>query len=190
MNSIVEQAQVAVKLDGRDANEAIKELTGNVDKYTNALIEAYKAGDKDAMKQATKDLKDAERQLSTFQKQAFEVNKVLNDLNNASPKDLKRAIKELNAEMESGAIKRGSKEWDDSVKNISRLRNELDKTKQSVSGVGEKMREAKIQQDSWLSSIKQSLTSNIACLLGEHMVETEMLLSSIAHDFDDKDKAE
>ena len=35
-----------------------------------------------------------------------------------------------------------------------------------------------------------TIVQNIACLLGEHMVETEMLLSSIAHDFDDKDKAE
>jgi hypothetical protein len=33
-----------------------------------------------------------------------------------------------------------------------------------------------------------TIVQNIACLLGEHMVETEMLLSSIARDFDDKDE--
>lgn len=33
-----------------------------------------------------------------------------------------------------------------------------------------------------------SIVQDIACLLGEHMVETEMLLSSIANDFDDKDE--
>lgn len=33
-----------------------------------------------------------------------------------------------------------------------------------------------------------TIVQDIACLLGEHMVETEMLLSSIAHDFDDKDE--
>jgi len=33
-----------------------------------------------------------------------------------------------------------------------------------------------------------TIVQNIACLLGEHMVETEMLLSSIAHDFDDKEE--
>lgn len=32
-----------------------------------------------------------------------------------------------------------------------------------------------------------TIVQNIACLLGEHMVETEMLLSSIAQDFDDKE---
>lgn len=32
-----------------------------------------------------------------------------------------------------------------------------------------------------------SIVQEIACLLGEHMVETETLLSSIANDFDDKD---
>lgn len=32
-----------------------------------------------------------------------------------------------------------------------------------------------------------TIVQDIACLLGEHMVETEMLLSSIAHDFDDKE---
>lgn len=31
-----------------------------------------------------------------------------------------------------------------------------------------------------------TIVQNIACLLGEHMVETEMLLSSIAHDYDEK----
>ena len=34
-----------------------------------------------------------------------------------------------------------------------------------------------------------SIVQEIACLLGEHMVETETLLSSIANDFDDKDDA-
>lgn len=33
-----------------------------------------------------------------------------------------------------------------------------------------------------------TIVQNIACLLGEHMVETEMLLSSIANDYDDKDE--
>ncbi len=33
-----------------------------------------------------------------------------------------------------------------------------------------------------------SIVQEIACLLGEHMVETETLLSSIANDFDDKDE--
>lgn len=33
-----------------------------------------------------------------------------------------------------------------------------------------------------------TIVQEIACLLGEHMVETEMLLSSIAHDFDDKEE--
>lgn len=35
-----------------------------------------------------------------------------------------------------------------------------------------------------------TIVQDIACLLGEHMVETEMLLSSIAHDYDDKDEAD
>jgi len=35
-----------------------------------------------------------------------------------------------------------------------------------------------------------SIVQEIACLLGEHMVETETLLSSIAEDFDDKDEKE
>ena len=34
-----------------------------------------------------------------------------------------------------------------------------------------------------------SIVQEIACLLGEHMVETETLLSSIAEDYDDKDEA-
>lgn len=35
-----------------------------------------------------------------------------------------------------------------------------------------------------------SIVQEIACLLGEHMVETETLLSSIANDFEDKDENE
>lgn len=35
-----------------------------------------------------------------------------------------------------------------------------------------------------------SIVQDIACLLGEHMVETELLLSSIAQDFDDKENNE
>lgn len=34
-----------------------------------------------------------------------------------------------------------------------------------------------------------AIVQDIACLLGEHMVETELLLSSIAHDFDSKEES-
>ena len=35
-----------------------------------------------------------------------------------------------------------------------------------------------------------SIVQEIACLLGEHMVETETLLSSIAEDYDDKEESD
>ena len=35
-----------------------------------------------------------------------------------------------------------------------------------------------------------SIVQEIACLLGEHMVETETLLNSIANDYDDKSESE
>jgi hypothetical protein len=143
----VEQAKVAVLLDGRDAEQGLKDLTAEVDKYTNALLQAYKAGDKDALKKANAELKAAERNLTSFKKQTFEVANVLNNLNGSSLNDLKRAEKEITAEM--AKMTRGTKEYIAASGKLKQVKDELGKVRTEMSGVS--------KQANILSQIKSIL---------------------------------
>ena len=56
--------------------------------------------------------------------------------------------------------------------------------------VDDEVRNATVEKAKEVISKNISIVQEIACLLGEHMVETETLLNSIANDYDDKNDGE
>lgn len=134
-NSIVEQAKVAVALDGRDAETVLSELTAKTEQYTDALTKAFQAGDKLGMKKALKDLKDTEKQLEQVKKQTFDVTKVLNNLNGASLKDLRKAEQEITDELKK--MTRGTQEYVDKSKQLQSVSSEINKVRTEMKGTTE-----------------------------------------------------
>jgi hypothetical protein len=132
-NNIVDQAKVAVALDGRDAETVLGELTAKTEKYTDALTKAFQAGDKVGMKNALKDLKETERQMAAVQKQTFDVTKVMKNLNGTSLKNLQAAERELNAELSK--MNRGTQDYINKSKDLQKVSAEIRKVKTEMSGV-------------------------------------------------------
>lgn len=138
--NIVEQAKVAVALDGRDAETVLAELTAKTNQYTDALIKAYQAGDKLSMKNALQDLKDTEKELATFQKLTFDVTKVLNNLNGTSLKDLKKAEQEITAELNK--MTRGTDEYVNKTKDLQKVTGEISKVKTEMKGLSQESQDS------------------------------------------------
>jgi len=136
MSSIVDQAKVYVTLDGRDAETVMAELTAKTEKYTKALTDAYQAGDKLSMKNALKDLKDTEKELTNVQKQTFDVTKVMQNLNGTNLKDLKRAQSEITGELNKMA--RGTDEFTSKASDLQKVTAEIKKMQTEMKGSGEK----------------------------------------------------
>lgn len=127
MANIVNQAQTRVSVDGHEAENELSKLEELAKAYRDRMIEASKAGDKKAFDKTNKSLQQVEREMRNIIRSSFDVNKVMNNLSAAGPKELKKALTQLNKELNSGKVARGSKEWDELQRKIKAVRGELSK---------------------------------------------------------------
>lgn len=91
--------------------------------------EAFERGDGKALQAYTKEIKSLEAQAARMQSRAQTVEKVLNNLDHATPKELKNTIREINRELNSGNIERGSKQWNVLSQALAEAQAELKKIK-------------------------------------------------------------
>ncbi|SHE56212.1 phage tail tape measure protein [Dysgonomonas macrotermitis] len=136
MANIVNQAQTRVTVDGQQAANQLSVLEKRAQAYRDALVAANKAGDDKAVDKASKGLRQVEKEMRTIIRSSFDVNKVMSNLSDAGPKELKKALSELNKQLNSGAVARNSKEWDELQRKIRLVRGELEKinAENSLSG--------------------------------------------------------
>jgi TP901 family phage tail tape measure protein len=135
MADIVNQAQTRVSVDGQQAENELKTLEQLAKKYRDAMLAASKAGDTKAYERARKQLAGVDKDMRNIIRSSFDVNKVLNNLSSAGPKDLRKALAQLNKELNSGKVARGSKEWEELQRKIRAVREEINKinSEQSLS---------------------------------------------------------
>lgn len=93
---IHEEARTSVYVDGSQAKNVIGELTKEAEKYKKAIVKANAEGDLKAYKTAQKDLERVTKEMRKLEKEAFDVDKVLKNLNGASISDLYKAQRKLN----------------------------------------------------------------------------------------------
>lgn len=91
--------------------------------------EAFERGDGKALQAYTKEMKSLEQQAARMQSRAQTVEKVLKNLDHATPKELKASIREINRELNSGNIERGSKQWNVLSQALAEAQAELKKIK-------------------------------------------------------------
>ncbi|MFK5855235.1 MAG: phage tail tape measure protein [Bacteroidota bacterium] len=127
-----EAATVKVDVNGKEAEDKMRELIDLTIHWKKALEEAMRIKDPKAIKEAEKNLKLATKATKELEKQMFDVNKVLKNLSGASLHDLKKAQRELNKELSSPAIKRNSKEWNELTGKLRRVKGELGKVRKEM----------------------------------------------------------
>ena len=145
--AINETATVEVKVNGEEAKQELKSLEGIASGLKKELSEAYNAGDKSKIKQVTSELRKTEAQIKTLKRDTTALTEVMNNLDKATPKELRATLTAINKQLNSGYIKRGSAEWKMYQQQAKLVTAELQKIKMET-----------METTSWLERMNNGIT--------------------------------
>lgn len=130
--AINQVATVEVRVNGEEAKQELKDLEKYATSLKGQLADAYKAGDTSKIKQVTSELRKTEAQIKTLKKDTTALTEVMNNLDKATPKELRATLTAINRQLNSGYIKRGSAEWKYYQRQAKLVTAELQKIKTEV----------------------------------------------------------
>lgn len=145
--AINETATVEVKVNGEEAKQKLKSLESIASGLKKELAEAYNAGDKSKIKQVTSELRKTEAQIKTLKRDTTALTEVMNNLDKATPKELRATLTAINKQLNSGYIKRGSAEWKMYQQQAKLVTAELQKIKMET-----------METTSWLERMNNGIT--------------------------------
>ncbi len=156
MSDYTTRATVHLNVNGKEAVAALTNLRQRASDYRDAIAKAA-AGDKVELKRLRKDLKSTEREIKSIQSATINVADVLRRLDTATPKELKSTLRQLNKEL--NGMERGSNAWNEQVKKIHAVKDELDSVNSSLAK----------QQSSWerFSGWLQNWQTGVAFILSK-----------------------
>lgn len=179
--AINETATVEVKVNGEEAKQELKSLEGIASGLKKELSEAYNAGDKSKIKQVTSELRKTEAQIKTLKRDTTALTEVMNNLDKATPKELRATLTAINKQLNSGYIKRGSAEWKMYQQQAKLVTAELQKIKMET-----------METTSWLERMNNGITkwggmiaTGAAALTG-----VSFTINKLRNNRDDKEEAQ
>jgi len=117
--------EVEARLNGKQAEQELKQLRDRAESLRQKLEEAFRSGTKESQKYFQQELKKTNADLRRMESGTKAVERTLQQLNRATPNDLNRALRFLQGELKN--IERGSAAWNAQVAKIRQVRAELDK---------------------------------------------------------------
>lgn len=179
--AINETATVEVKVNGEEAKQELKSLESIASGLKKELAEAYNAGDKSKIKQVTSELRKTEAQIKTLKRDTTALTEVMNNLDKATPKELRATLTAINKQLNSGYIKRGSAEWKMYQQQAKLVTAELQKIKMET-----------METTSWLERMNNGITkwggmiaTGAAALTG-----VSFTINKLRNNRDDKEEAQ
>lgn len=145
--AIDQVATVEVRVNGEEAKQELKNLEAIASGLKKELADAYNAGDTSKIKQVTSELRKTEAQIKTLKKDTTALTEVMNNLDKATPKELRATLTAINRQLNSGHIKRGSAEWKYYQQQAKLVTAELQKIKTEVQ-----------ETEGWLTRFNNGLT--------------------------------
>ena len=121
---------VQLIVNSEQAKSKIAELNKQLDVAKQKKLDAFRMGDAKGVEVYSKEIQKLERQLTKAQTRGETITKTLKSLDKATPNELKRTIRELTKELNSGKIERGSKEWEALNEALCECNGELKKIKE------------------------------------------------------------
>lgn len=142
-----QQFQAQFSLNGQQ----VKDELARIKKGIEDIDVAMKALDKDSQdyKEKMRNFADQRKALQEQQREMNLMSKVLKDLmkdlENASPNQLKQTMRDINKAIDSGAIKRGTKDWQEAMRVLAQCDQELKKINAEIAAAGEKSAFSKLR---------------------------------------------
>lgn len=109
--AIHEKATVELQVNGEQARKEMQLMEQHALSLKARIVEAQNAGDTKKVKQLQKELKETNIALRAMRDNARNIDAAMNNIGLATPKELRRLLKDINAKLNSGHIARGSEEW-------------------------------------------------------------------------------
>ena len=134
MSSINTNATVTLTVNGKQAQDMLDNLTKKSQDLEHAIENAAKAGNKVELKRLQKELKQTNRQIAQIESASVGVEKVLKNLDKATPKELNKTLATLKKQL--NGIERGTEQWHRQAEAIKRVKAELAKVNTELT-VGE-----------------------------------------------------
>jgi TP901 family phage tail tape measure protein len=118
-------ANVVLTVNGKQAQKMLSALEKDAARLQKQLDKASVAGDKASMKKFQREISSTNRMMEQLKGSAFSVENVLRRLNSATPKELNKALRQLQSQL--NGIQRGTAAWDAHVAKIKLLKAEIAK---------------------------------------------------------------
>ncbi|MBR2170586.1 MAG: phage tail tape measure protein, partial [Alistipes sp.] len=129
MATIREVAEVLVKINDEEAKKQLPALQKKVEALGKEFDELRKTNSEDtkAIKEKGAELKKTYEQMDVLRRRTQSVDEAMQHLSTANPKELRRILTQINRELNSGHIERGTKEWDEYNEKLKQVKSELKK---------------------------------------------------------------
>ena len=142
--------ETRILLNSEQATKEITKLEKKVEELKRKRQDALEAGDTKSWAKLNKEVDKYEKKLDSTRGRLDSINKTLNNMSTAGPKQLKDTIRDINNLLSSGAIERGSIQWKALTASLKEAKTELKEiegeTKAATSAWG---KFTKFLNDSW-----------------------------------------
>lgn len=176
--AIHEKATVELQVNGEQARKEMQLMEQHALSLKARIVEAQNAGDTKKVKQLQKELKETNTALRAMRDNARNIDAAMNNIGLATPKELRRLLKDIDAKLNSGHIARGSEEWKKYQAQLKLVNAEIRKVNDEIK-----------ETEGWLTRFNNRFAkwgalaaSGIAAITG-----ISMTLNKIRKDRDDKE---
>lgn len=116
---------IKIILDANQATQARKKYEEQQIKAHQNYLDALRRGDQEGMRRAKVEEARAKQALDRMMSRTQIIDRALRNLDKATPKELKKVIKEINDALNSGNVERNSQEWQELTAKLRDARQEL-----------------------------------------------------------------
>lgn len=120
-------ATVTLNINNEDAKKRLEDLNRQAIALSDSIKKAYEVKDVKGAKKLTAELKKVNKEAADIRKNADNINVAMSSISTATPKELNNILKQINKELSSGKVKRGTAEWDAYNQKLIQVKAELAK---------------------------------------------------------------
>lgn len=160
MANYTSTANVVLSMNGRQAQKMLSQLEKDARRLEKQLSKAAAAGDKATMKKLQREMNSTKRMMDQLKGSSASVDATLRRLDKASPKELNKALKLLQQQL--NGIQRGSAAWDAQVAKIRAVKAELQKVNATLAT----QKSLWSRMNSWLNNAQTAIMAFAAAVTG------------------------
>lgn len=160
MANYTSTANVVLSVNGKQAQKMLTQLEKDARRLEKQIAKAATAGDKATMKKLQRELNSTKRMMEQLKGSTASVDSTLRRLDKASPKELNKALKLLQQQL--NGIQRGTAAWDAHVAKIRAVKAELQKVNATLAT----QKSLWSRMNSWLNNAQTAIMAVAAAVTG------------------------